>query len=178
MSPIARQHFCVFKRAATIRGRVARLARPAILTNLAPRCRDWALQGLGWIQASDFLGGRARHLVAPSAAQERRVAGRLERVGLVVSMITCGPDLTAPEPGSGAARRHAAPPPATARRLGAPAIRVTAGIDRRDVSAKQAIALAREGLVRVSDDASAQAVTLARFLLFGRSASVRVSFGR
>jgi sugar phosphate isomerase/epimerase len=123
-----------------------------------------ATQEANWLQAARSFGFSSVELhesYLRTPEQERTVTKLLERAALSVSMVTCGPDLASPDEGERARQvAELQARIATARRLGAPAVRVTAGINRPNVPKSDAIGRAREALIAIAEDQSSADVTL------------------
>jgi sugar phosphate isomerase/epimerase len=100
---------------------------------------------LGHARGFGFSHVEIHELYVRTPGLERSVRDRLENAGLGVSQITCAPDFVNPDPD--ARRRQLAlmrEKVAVAARLGAPNVRVTAGIDRAHLSPPDAFAWAAE----------------------------------
>jgi sugar phosphate isomerase/epimerase len=120
--------------------------------------------GNAWLDQAPGFGFshvEIHELYLRTPEQEERVRSCLGGTGLAVSQITCAPDFVHPHPHE---RRNQLElmreKVATAARLGAPNVRVTAGINRRGLHADEALARASELLRELAEDAERQGVVL------------------
>src|SRR6516225_7181167 len=117
-----------------------------------------------WLAQASRFGFRhveLHHGFVPDEATTGTACRALDRLGLQVSMLTCAPDFTNPDP---LARREQMTEMQrkieTARRLGAPAIRVTTGMQRPEVSTPDGVAWSSACFADLSDYAQPRGITL------------------
>lgn len=120
--------------------------------------------GDGWIERASSFGFTHVEIHAVyvhGTEREASVRARLEQAGVGVSQITCAPDLVNPD---AAARQRELESMrdliAVAARLGAPYVRVTAGIDRPSLNPEEAIRSVYDCLACLADTAERLDVTL------------------